>query len=134
MERLTFNPGSVRQQGPLVVAGRSSQAQRSIGTSAPKGAGAKAREHYDWDYVWMISFTALLFFRPQDQIPPLEPFHLAELTAIAGLAAMAVRRLRAGLTVAKINTEVIGVMALGAVIVFTVPFSFCPGGSAHVFS
>jgi O-antigen ligase len=61
-------------------------------------------------------------------------FHFAELTALAGLAAMATRRLKAGLPVAKINTEVIAVIALGGIILFSVPFSFWPGGSLHVFT
>src|SRR6185436_7596502 len=87
-----------------------------------------------WDYVWMLAFTALLFFRPQDQIPGLEVLHLAELTAIAGLAAMAVRRLSSGQTIAKINGEVVGVLGLGAIMVLTIPFSVWPGGSMKVFS
>jgi O-antigen ligase len=89
---------------------------------------------YDPDYLWMLAFTFLLFFRPQDQIRPLEILHLAELTAIGGLAAMASRRLRLGQTIAKVNAEVIGVIMLGAVIVLTIPFSIWPGGSTHVFS
>src|SRR5436190_8354249 len=138
MERLTFNVGGARggaRGGALVVAGRDARAA----ARAPRLAQVKAkiavvRERYDWDYLWMISFTALLFFRPQDQIPGLESLHLAELTAIAGLAAMAVRRLRAGQTIAKVNAEVIGVIMLGAVIVLTIPFSIWPGGSLKVFS
>ena len=82
----------------------------------------------------MLAFTALLFFRPQDQIPGLEALHLSELTAIAGLAAMAARRMSAGQTIAHVNAEVIGVVALGAIIVLTMPFSIWPGGSTHVFS
>jgi len=99
-----------------------------------KRVAAVVRERYDWDYLWMLAFTALLFFRPQDQIPGLEALHLAELTAIGGLAAMVVRRLSAGQTIAHINGEVIGVLALGAVIVLTIPFSFWPGGSLKLFS
>ena len=134
MERLTFNVGGSRA-GALVVAGRDAR----IAARAPRLAQVKAqiavvRERYDWDYLWMLAFTALLFFRPQDQIPGLEVLHLAELTAIAGLAAMAVRRLSAGQTIAKVNAEVIGVIALGAVIVLTLPFSIWPGGSTKVFS
>src|SRR5581483_6185654 len=60
--------------------------------------------------------------------------HLAELTAIFGLAAMAVRRLGAGLPIAHVNTELVGVIALGGVILLSVPFSIWPGGSAHVFT
>ena len=135
MERLTFNVGPARE-GPLVVAGRH---QRSGPRRAPAPQSvstviAGIRERYDWDYLWMLAFTALLFFRPQDQIPGLEILHLSELTAIAGLAAMAVRRMSAGLTIAHVNVEVIGIVALGAIIVLTVPFSIWPGGSAHVFT
>ena len=138
MERLTFNVGSPRS-GTLVVPGR--RPPRTA--AAPATAGqfavirrriAATRERYDWDYLWMLAFTALLFFRPQDHIGGLEALHLAELTAIAGLAAMAVRRLRSGQTIAKVNAEVIGVIMLGGVILLTIPFSIWPGGSLKVFS
>ena len=134
MERLTFNVGSTN--GPAVVSGRARpdrkrEARRPSTTTA---AAAVGRERLSWDYLWMLSFTALLFFRPQDQIPGLQVLHLAELTAIAGLAAMAVRRLSSGETIARINTEVVGVIGLGAVMLLTIPFSVWPGGSMHVFS
>ncbi len=137
MERLTFNVGSSRR-GPLVVAGRAGQSESAAAPASPmakvRQRVAVVRERYDWDYLWMLAFTALLFFRPQDQIPGVDALHLAELTAIGGLAAMAVRRLSAGQTIAHINGEVIGVLALGAVLVLTIPFSFWPGGSLKLFS
>ena len=131
MERLTFNIGSSRG-GPLVVSGRATPAASRRAPVAR--AVAAIRERYDWDYVWMLAFTALLFFRPQDQIPGLDVLHLSELTAIAGLAAMVVRRMSAGQTIAHANAEVIGVVALGAILVLTMPFSIWPGGSMKVFS
>jgi len=138
MERLTFNVGSSRR-GPVVVSGRHLPRETSAPAAASRLAVIKkkiaaARERYDWDYLWMLAFTALLFFRPQDHVKALAPLHLAELTAIAGLAAMAVRRLRSGQTIAKVNTEVIAVIMLGAVMVLTIPFSIWPGGSLKVFS
>jgi O-antigen ligase len=137
MERLTFNIGPSRG-GPLVVAGRGGQGEpppaQASRIAAVRQRVAAVRERYDWDYLWMLAFTALLFFRPQDQIPGLEVLHLSELTAIAGLSAMAVRRLSAGQTIAHINGEVVGVVALGAVVVLTIPFSFWPGGSLKLFS
>ncbi|HZR22936.1 MAG TPA: O-antigen ligase family protein [Vicinamibacterales bacterium] len=137
MERLTFNVGRGREGQP-VVAGRTSMSRRSAGgAKADATAAAVAvpvREKYDWDYLWLLAFTAVLFFRPQDQVPGLEALHLAELTAIFGLAAMAVRRLGAGLAVAKVNAELVGVMALGGVILMSIPFSIWPGGSLKVFS
>jgi O-antigen ligase len=135
MERLTFN--TTQRDTTPVVAGRARGNRPTVPASSSLPAGARvssARERYDWDYLWMLAFTALLFFRPQDQIPGLEALHLAELTAIAGLAAMAVRRMNAGQTIAKVNAEVIGVIALGAVILLTVPFSIWPGGSLKMFS
>ena len=99
-----------------------------------KSLVAAIRERYDWDYLWMIAFTAVLFFRPQDHIAALKPVHLAELTAIAGLGAMAARRMASGQPIARINPEVVGVIALGAIIIFTIPFSFWPGGSLALFS
>src|SRR5262245_48418120 len=137
MERLTFNVGTSRS-GPVVVSSR--LAARAAGRPAAarmaaiKRKLAETRERYDWDYLWMLAFTTLLFFRPQDHIQALGALHLSELTAIAGLAAMAARRLRLVMTVAKVNAEVIAVVMLGAVIVLTIPFSIWPGGSLKVFS
>jgi putative inorganic carbon (hco3(-)) transporter len=135
MERLTFNVGSSRS-GSLVIGGRATQPRPDARArvTAVKQKIAAVRERYDWDYLWMLAFTTLLFFRPQDHIRALESLHLAELTAIGGLAAMAIRRLRSGLTIAKVNPEVVGVMALGGIIVLTIPFSIWPGGSLKVFS
>ena len=141
MERLTFNIGRSRGE-TLVVAGRTvgrPALARPAAPAASRLARAKeqlavVRERYDWDYLWMLAFTTLLFFRPQDHVPGLAVLHLAELTAIAGLAAMAVRRLSSGQTITHVNAEVVGVIVLGAMIVLTIPFSIWPGGSLKVFS
>ena len=138
MERLTFNVS--RGRGPrslFVGSGPDAPPPRATASSrkaAMKRRVAAIREHYDWDYVWMIAFTAVLFFRPQDHLAALRPLHLAELTAIAGLVAMAARRMASGQPIARINPEVVGVLALGAVILVTTPFSFWPGGSLALFS
>jgi O-antigen ligase len=139
MERLTFNIGSARTGTSTIVVRRSEPAPESRTPKPSRGSRLKAhlaaaRERYDWDYIWMLAFTGLLFFRPQDHFPPLGVLHLAELTAIAGLAAMAVRRMNAGQTVAKITPEVIGIIVLGAMILFSIPFSIWPGGSVQMFS
>jgi putative inorganic carbon (HCO3(-)) transporter len=138
MERLTFNIGTSRG-GTQVVAGSRPAFGRRAAPAASTLARAKeqiaaVRERYDADYLFMLAFTTLLFFRPQDHVPGLGALHLAELTAIGGLAAMAVRRLSSGQTIAHVNGEVVAVIALGAVIVLTLPFSIWPGGSLTVFS
>jgi O-antigen ligase len=139
MERLTFNVGRTRRTGPTVVAGRGTPqpartAARGNRFAAIKKRAAVVRERFDADYLWMVAFTALLFFRPQDQFRPLAVLHMSELTAIAGLGAMAIRRMSAGQTIVKVTPEVIGVVALGGIIVLTIPFSIWPGGSLKVFS
>jgi O-antigen ligase len=137
MERLTFNVGT-RRGGPVVVTGRTTRERpRSLAKATAARAKARfaaVRERYDADYLWMIAFTALVFFRPQEQLPALGVLHLAELTAIGALAAMAARRLSAGQTITHVNPELIGVVALGGVILMTLPFSSWPGGSLTVFS
>jgi O-antigen ligase len=136
VERLTFNLSRSRT-APLVSGGgrrqRAHGLRRSVRERA-KSTVAAARERYDAAYLWMVAFTLLLFFRPQDQIPGLAVLHLSELTAIAGLVAMASRRLGNGQTITRMTPEVVGVTALGGIILATIPFSTWPGGSAHVFS
>jgi O-antigen ligase len=137
MERLTFNVSSRRGETPQLVVGRRPIEPAPVVSRAARVKArvrAVVRERYDWDYIWMLTFTGLLFFRPQDHFPPLAALHLAELSAIAGLAAMAARRMASGQTITKVNAEVIGVLGLGAVMVMTIPFSFWPGGSLAVFS
>jgi O-antigen ligase len=139
MERLTFNVRRKGRGGPAVLVGRgipqpARVEARSNRFAAIKKRAAVVRERFDADYLWMVAFTALLFFRPQDQIRPLALLHMSELTAIAGLAAMAIRRMSAGQTIVKVTPELIGVVALGGVIVLTIPFSIWPGGSMKVFS
>jgi putative inorganic carbon (hco3(-)) transporter len=139
MERLTFNVARGRGPSRLVI-GRRPSPDKATTARPSRAAAVKARvaalvrERYDWDYIWMVAFTALLFFRPQDHVRALTPLHLAELTALAGLAAMAARRMASGQSIAHVNAEVAGVVALGLVIIVTIPFSFWPGGSLTLFS
>src|SRR5688500_5713279 len=109
MERLTFNVSTGRGSNPQLVVGRR-PLEATPRADAPsrlekvrRRVSTVVRERYDWDYLWMLAFTALLFFRPQDHFRPLAALHLPELTAIAGLAAMAARRMAHGLPIAKIN-------------------------------
>ena len=89
-------------------------------------------ESSDWAYFGLLAFTAVLFFRPQDQLRFLEPLHLAELSAVLGLTAMAVKRLVRRLPLVHATAELWGLVAFGLVLVATVPFSFWPGGSVEV--
>jgi O-antigen ligase len=78
-------------------------------------------------------FTALLFFRPQDTFPVLDPLHLPEVTAIAALLAMGAIRLAAGQPFVKMTPEIAGVLGLAVVMLATTPFSVWPGGAFNAF-
>jgi putative inorganic carbon (HCO3(-)) transporter len=75
----------------------------------------------------------MLFLRPQEQFPPLEALHLAELCAIVGILGMVLGRLSRGLSAIRVTPEVIGVFGFGAAMLLSMPTSFWPGGSVHVF-
>jgi O-antigen ligase len=81
-----------------------------------------------------VAFTALLYFRPQEQFPFLNPLHLAEIAALGALAAMIFGRLGRGLTVTRVTPELAGVVALGGAILLTAPFSVWPGGAIATFT
>ena len=131
-ERLAFGYG---QSG---TAGDASSAGGSAPPAPPADDGdltvPAPRTRRDWAYVGLLSFTALLFFRPQDEIVPLRALHLAELSAIGALIAMAMGRLGRGLPISRMMPELVGVVALGAVILATAPFSIWMGGSISTFT
>jgi O-antigen ligase len=76
----------------------------------------------------------MLFLRPQEQVGALAYLHLAEVAALIALAAMAAGRLRRGLPVSKVTPELVAVVGLGVVILFTAPFSIWPGGAVGTFT
>ena len=132
-ERLTFGYGTSRQGGDAPP--RDSGAG---GPTPPPPAHAAVRfaepSRRDWAYVGLLAFTAFLFFRPQDQITPLQPLHLAEVSAIIGLIAMVIGRLSRGLPVTRVTPELVGVVGLGGVIILTAPFSIWTGGAITTFT
>ncbi len=84
----------------------------------------------DWAFAGLLAFTALLFFRPQDQFRALQPLHLAEVSAIFGLVAMMTSRLSRGTDdQPPRRRSSSGVVALGGVILITAPFSIWTGGA-----
>ena len=128
-ERLTFNYGT----GQRHVETRRLDFDRAFG--GPVDARTlEDPARPDWAWRGLLAFTFVLFFRPQDQLPFLMPLHLAEVTAIAALAAMFFQRLQRGETVVPITPEFLGVAALGVVMAVTIPFSIWPGGAFATFS
>jgi O-antigen ligase len=131
MERLAFGHGVVagRREVPEVRFEERGPRESEIPSVVPDPLPG---ESSDWAFFGLVAFTAVLFFRPQDQIPALNSLHLAEVSALIGLTAMAAKRLARGLPVFRLTPEVLGLLAFGAVLVGTVPFSFWPGGSVNV--
>lgn len=130
-ERLAFNLGGRRDvgSGPAVQA-TPAGAPATIAEAHPR----PAVERRDWAFTWTLVFTAVLFFRPQDVYPPLGALHLAELSAIAGLISLFMGRLARRQPLSRVTPELIGVFALGAVILLTAPFSIWFGGAVHAFT
>lgn len=136
LERLAFSLGGRRE-----VASASADAPGGSTTppapTEPSPAGAKraaAAEPRDWAFTWTLVFTGVLFLRPQDLFPPLAALHLAELSAIAGLVSLLVGRLARRQSLTRMTPEFAGVLALGAVILLTAPFSIWFGGAVTVFT
>lgn len=132
MEKLAWGHGAVpgRREVPEV---RFETRERRESELPSIVADPLPGESSDWAFFGLLAFTAVLFFRPQDQIPALAALHLAEVSALVGLTAMAAKRLVRGLPVFRLTPEILGLFAFGAVLVGTIPFSFWPGGSMNVF-
>jgi O-antigen ligase len=129
IERLAFGYGTRQRAGQEPASARPA---RTI--EATPAALVPARERRDWAYTLLLAFTALLYFRPQDAIPPLAIIPLAEIAALGGLVAMGMGRLGRGLPLTRVTPELLGVLGLGAVMLVLAPFSIWPGGSVKTFT
>ena len=122
-ERLAFGgaPGLV---GPV-------QPQLEIqADNAGDDTAADARDRVA--YRALLAFTLVLFVRPQDTFPILDPLHLAEVFGTFGILALAVGRLSRGAPIAKLTLELGAVLAFGGIMLATAPFSIWPGGAVSV--
>jgi O-antigen ligase len=126
-ERLAFRFGGTS------VPGRGSIEAALANDAKPTFVTAPFAEPRDWGYAGLLAFTVVLLVRPQDTIPALEPFHLAELCAIASLAPMVLHRFARRLPVFRLTRETIGLALLAATMLATAPFSIWPGGAFDVF-
>jgi O-antigen ligase len=130
-ERLVFGYGTRTSGEPPAL---SAPPGPPAATADAPPAPAALRERRDWAFVGLLAFTALLYFRPQDIFRPLVVLRLPELAAIFALAALFLGRLQRGLTVTRLTPELIGVLALGMVILLTAPFSIWMGGAVNTFT
>ena len=140
-ERLAFTLRGRRDVGALQASPDVEGGPSSPPPSRPELSAASARSSHavpaeprDWAFTWTLIFTGVLFFRPQDIFPPLEVLHLAEISALLALVSLLVGRLARRQALTRMTPEFAGVLALGAVLLATAPFSIWPGGAIGVFT
>src|SRR5688572_8209406 len=131
-ERLAFGFG-MTNRAAQAPADAPAPATRPISAPPVTPRARPVRERSQWAFTGLLLFTALLYFRPQDAITPLAIIPLAEIAAVTALASMAYNRLSRGLPLSRVTPELIGVFALGGVILLTAPFSIWPGGAVATF-
>jgi putative inorganic carbon (hco3(-)) transporter len=129
-ERLVFSYGTNRPSGEQPARDRGTPLGRHE-TVAPAVVDEPRR---DWAFVGLMMFTAILFCRPQDTLTPLRVVPIAELAAIFALIALANGRLSRGLPITRLTAELLGVFAMGGMILATAPFSIWPGGAIGTFT
>jgi O-antigen ligase len=138
-ERLAFSFGGGRG-----LTGPAPSVQRLGGAAAPAPRVERApaaaivpdeREaKRDWGFIGLLLFTAVLYFRPQDQIPGLSVLPLAEIAAVFGLGAMIYNRMSKGQTFSRVTPELLAVAGLAVLMLMTAPFSVWKGGAIHTFT
>jgi O-antigen ligase len=138
-ERLVFNYGTSGHDGSAPArdgnARDAVEAAPAAPIARPEAPVTRPRTaRRDWAFIGLMAFTAMLYLRPQDHLQILSPLHLAEIAAIVGLVAMTAGRLRRGQIVTRFTPELLGVAALGGIILLTAPFSIWPGGSVATFT
>jgi putative inorganic carbon (hco3(-)) transporter len=127
-ERLTFG------HGILPAVRRRPAAAAAAIAREPAPVNLARIETWDWGWGGLLIFTILLFFRPQDQVALVGALHVSDATAAIGLIAMAAINLSRREPITRVTPELVGVLALGAIILVTIPLSFWPGGSMAIFT
>jgi O-antigen ligase len=127
-ERLAFNAGDARKNRDPVASRVEPRPSREKGVRRQSVRGPA-----DLGYLGLLVFTALLFFRPQDQIAVLDGLPLALMAAVVGLLAMLIGRMRRGLAPVRFTPELLGMVAFGMAILASIPFSIWPGGAFGLF-
>ncbi|HET7617677.1 MAG TPA: O-antigen ligase family protein [Vicinamibacterales bacterium] len=125
-ERLTFGYGrrGGRMDAPAIG---SPSVDSSDAPEATASVVHRARTR-DWAYTLLFWFTVFLFLRPQNSFALLQALHPTELCAIGATIALVMSRISRGQPVTRITPELVGIVAFGAVMLATAPFSVWPGG------
>lgn len=133
-ERLVFGYGTARNRREAPSRAPLAQAPKAADAAPAPLLEEEKETRTDWAFFGLLAFTAVLYFRPQDQIPGMGAVPFAELAALVGLVAMVLGRVGRGLPFTRVTPELVGVAALGFVMLATAPFSIWPGGSVGTFT
>jgi O-antigen ligase len=128
MERLAFGYGSSRFVDRM---------RTSFSIDRPKAASPTARLRGtagDWTFIFAMLFTAVLFFRPQDQIPGLGRLPLAELAAVGGILSLAIGHLSGRAPLCRTSPEFACIVGLGVLMLGLAPLSIWMGGVVRLFT
>lgn len=123
-ERLAFG-GGFEAIGPTPPKTSSDVADSTVLDTEAEGRDYVA-------YRALLAFTLVLFVRPQDTIPILDPLHLAEVFGTFGILALVIGRLNRGAPVTKMTLELAAILAFAGIMIGTAPFSIWPGGAVGV--
>jgi O-antigen ligase len=129
MERLAFNAGY-----PAPAAGVESIHPQTPACLESEASDSRLERLDSVAFKALLAFTFVLFVRPQDSLPFLQPFHLADVTATFALIALVGGRLARGAPVSRSSSELVLVLALGGAMLATAPFAVWPGGAVSVFT
>lgn len=129
MERLAFTG-----RRPARAAAGRTRAPRAVAipAAAPALDGAEGRDRLA--FLALLAFAFVLFVRPQDTLPFLQPIPVGDVTAVAAVLALLVGRLSRNESLLRIPPELVAVLALAGVMLATAPFSLWPGGAVSVFT
>ena len=125
-ERLAFGTGVHDAETARVTPALAERVAANTSTDAEAELKDRAA------YRALLAFTFVLFVRPQDQLPFLEPLHLAEVFGTFGVVALIAGRLARGVPVLKLTLDFGSVLALALIMLGTAPFSIWPGGAVGV--
>jgi O-antigen ligase len=128
MERVVFTGRPL--SGPYENADREATLDSPRVVSSDGGVGDEDRMAFRG----LLAFTLVLFFRPQDSLPFLEPLHFADVTATFAMLTLIAGRVVRRAAVSRLTPELVLVLALGGLMLATAPFSVWPGGALGVFT
>jgi len=103
-----------RRETATLVAGRGLAGRGALVVGIVTEVSATVLPPEDKSVSAFVILVAVLLLRPQDHIPGLTSFHVAEICAVLGIAPMLLHRFTHRLPVFRITPETLGLIVFGA--------------------